>query len=259
MAGMGSEVTIIEKESQLLPSADHELALEVRKMLERQSVRVLIGNGSYKEIAGRSEKVLVAVGRKPDVSALGLAAAGITFSGKGIEVNEYLETNIPGVYAAGDVTGKNYLAYVSQAEGVCAAENAHGSKNTVNSSAIPWAVFTDPPAAGAGAREKDFTRELVSVGRFPLAANSRSMIESERYGWAKIISEKNTGKILGGWLIGPGADEIIPVLALAVRHGLTVKEMSRELFFHPSISESLHCACEDAVNKCVDLPGKETK
>ena len=83
------------------------------------------------------------------------------------------------------------------------------------------------------------------------------MIESERSGWAKIVSDKGTGKILGGCIIGPGADEIIPILALAVRHGMTVREISRELFFHPSISEAIHCACEDALKKCVDLPRKE--
>ncbi|MFH1367835.1 MAG: dihydrolipoyl dehydrogenase [Elusimicrobiota bacterium] len=256
-SGLGCEVTVIEKEPQLLPAADAELAAEVKKILERQGVKVITGSGDFGELVKTADKVLLSAGRKPNVDGLALEKAGVKYSEKGIEIDEFCRTSDENIYAAGDVTGKSFLAYVSQAEGAAAAENALGGKTTVNRDAVPWAVFSDPPVAGVGARENDLPAEKISIGRFQLAASGRAAIESERKGWAKIICEKSTGKLLGGCMAGPGAEELMPVLALAVRNKLTAKDLSREIFFHPSISEALHCACEDALGKCVDLPAKK--
>lgn len=259
MAGMGCEVKLVEKEPQLLPSADAELAQEVKKLLERQSVKVITGAGSLDEHINAAEKVLLATGRKPNIEELGLEAAGIKYSNKGIETNDFLETSVKGIYAAGDVTGRSLLAYIAQAEGVAAAENAlKDKKSKLDYSVIPWAVFSDPPAAGVGAKESDFKPEDISVGKFQLAASGRATIEAERAGWVKVICEKKTGKLLGGSIVGPGAEEIIPILTLAIQNKLAAKDLSREIFFHPSISEALHNACEDAFGKCIDLP-KKTK
>lgn len=258
-AGLGSEVTLIEKEPQLLPAADAELAAEVKKTLERQGVKVLTGSGDFEKLAAASDKVLLSVGRKPNVEELALEKAGVKYTDKGIETNDRLETNVKNIYAAGDIAGKSLLAYVAQAEGITAVENAFGEKSELDRTAVPWAVFCNPPAAGAGARENDLEQGKISVGRFQLAASGRAAIESERTGWVKVICDRKSGKILGGCMIGPGAEELMPVLSLAVRKQLTVKDLSREIFFHPSISEALHCACEDALEKCVDLPKRNDK
>ncbi|MHB9155969.1 MAG: dihydrolipoyl dehydrogenase, partial [Endomicrobiales bacterium] len=94
------------------------------------------------------------------------------------------------------------------------------------------------------------------AGRFPFSANSRSFIEGERTGWAKVLADKKTGVLLGGQVIGPSAEELAALLGLAIRHKLTLHDLRRELFFHPSLSEALHAACEDALKKCVELPKK---
>jgi len=94
------------------------------------------------------------------------------------------------------------------------------------------------------------------TGKFDLAANSRAFIESERRGWVKITADKHTHVITGGQILGAGAEDLISIIALAVKQKITLQQMSREIFFHPSISEAIHCACEDALGKCVDMPRK---
>ena len=254
-SALGTEVNLVEKENQLLPGEDKELSEEVKKSLSRQGIKVTTGISSFEDLAKNSEKVLIATGRKSNASSLALEKTGVKFSTKSIEVNEYLETSVAGIYSAGDVSGKAFLAYTAQAEGVCAAENAFGDKATLNYYAIPKAVFSTPPAASVGAVNSDGSADTI-VGKYDFTANSRAFIEGERRGWVKVSADKRTGIITGGQIFGSGAEEIISVLALAVRNKLTLQSLSREIFFHPSLSEAVHCACEVALNQCVDLPKK---
>ena len=196
---------------------------------------------------------LVVTGRAPEAGNLALEKAGIAFSSRGIAVDRSLKTSSDTVYAAGDVTGNCFLAYSAQAEGIIAAENALGGKATFDYSAIPRVVFCQTVAASVGARQADTT---MKAGRFPLTANSRAFIEGERTGWVKLLSDRSSGKLLGGTVFGPGAEDTIAVIALAVRKGLHVSELRRELFFHPSLSEAVYGAGEDIDGICVDLPPK---
>jgi len=252
-ARLGSSVTLVEKMNQLLPGEDLEIAETVKTQLIKDGVKVTTGIASFDDIAKTSEKVLIAIGRKSNASLLNLEKSGIKFSPKGIETNQFFETSQKGIYAAGDVTGKSYLAYIAQAEGISAAENAMGITNTINYSVIPKVVFSNPPAASVGTAK--LGADTVT-GRFTFTANSRAFIESERRGSVKVTAEKATGKIIGGAVIGACAEELITIIALAVKQEMTLESLPREIFFHPSLSEAIHCACQDAQSKCVDLPKK---
>lgn len=252
-SNLGSEVLLIEKEPQLLPGEDGDLAAELRKILERSGVKVITGGCQFAELLPQYDKVLVVTGRQPGIDGLDLEKAGIAFTSKGITVDEHLQTSSGAVFAAGDVAGNCYLAYTAQAEGIIAAENALGQRRSPEYSTIPRVVFSQPPAASVGVRTTDGT---MITGRFPLAASSRAFIEGERTGWVKIIADKASGRVIGGQVIGPHAEDLIAVIGMAIRHKLTVHDLRRELFFHPSLSEAIHGACEDATGSCVDLPNK---
>ncbi|MFC1501670.1 dihydrolipoyl dehydrogenase [Elusimicrobiota bacterium] len=247
-------VIIVEKESQILPEENAEFAEEVQKILERAGVEVKTSFQFSDEILSKYEKVLLAVGRSPNIEALGLEKNGIKVSKNGIDVNEYLQTAKNNIYAAGDVTGNSYLAYIAQADGVRAVENAFGGNRTADYKAIPKIIFSDPPAASVG-NTSDTDDEIIS-GKFPFSANSRAVIENERIGWVKIYINKSTNQLVGGQMVGPHAEELIEIISVGVKNKLKAESLSREVFFHPSLSEAIHCACEDALNKCVDLPKK---
>ena len=253
-ARLGSEVTLVEKENQLLPGEDPVLADEVKKSLTRDGVKVNTSTGPFDDLAKASEKVLIAIGRRSNAPYLNLDKTAVRYSHKGIEINKFLETSQKGIYAAGDVTGSHYLAYIAQAEGICAAENAFGIKRVLNHDIIPKVVFSNPPAASVG--NTNIKSGNIITGSFSFAASSRAFIESERRGWVKIIAEKTSEKIVGGLVLGSCAEELIAVIAIAVKTKMTLHDMTREIFFHPSLSEAIHCACEDALAKCVDLPKK---
>jgi dihydrolipoamide dehydrogenase len=253
-AGFGSEVHLIEREAQLLPGEDTELAEEIKKLLVRQGVRVTTGVTDSTELIASSEKVLVAIGRQPNSDTLGLENTAIQYNNKGILTDDYMQTSVSNIYAAGDVAGKCYLAYTAQYEGIVAAENAMGQKNIPNCSNIPRVVFSNPPAAAVGKKESDFPNDSLLIGRCPISALARASIEGERTGWVKIISDKQTGRILGGSVISPSADELISIIALAVKHSLTLHDLSRDLFFHPSLTEAVYAAVEDANKTSTDLP-----
>jgi dihydrolipoamide dehydrogenase len=247
MAGFGCAVKLVEREKQLLPNADVSAAEECKKSLERAGVTVALGISSINEHRAGYDKMLVAAGRQPNVETLNLSAAAVTHSEKGISVNEYMETSTQGIFAVGDVTGKNYLAYVAEAEGLIAAENATGKKLSTSFSAVPWALFTDPPIASVGLRTQDIQPQMKE-GNFALAANTKAFIEGERNGWVKVITAPD-GTILGGTIAGSNAPELITILALAVEKKMNSRELSKTNFFHPSIAESIFSAFENAENK----------
>jgi dihydrolipoamide dehydrogenase len=255
-AGFGSSVLLVEKEGQLLPGEDKELAEEVKKSLQRQGIKVQVGQGSINGYMQKYESILVAVGRKPNVSSLNLEKANIKYSEKGIDVNTHFETSQNGIYAAGDVTGNGFYAYTAQAEGVLAAENAMGKKSTSDCPPVPRVVFSHPTIASVGAGEHFRASNTVTTGYFPFAANGKAAVLGERSGWVKIVANKETGRILAGQIIGLDAENMISIIAIAIKHKLTVNDLSREMFFHPSVAETIHGACEDVLKKCIDLPRK---
>ncbi|MCB4790419.1 MAG: NAD(P)/FAD-dependent oxidoreductase [Elusimicrobia bacterium] len=254
LSGFGCEVELVEKEKQLLPGEDMELVEEVKKILQRNGIKVNVGVESLSEYINKAKQVLVAIGRKPNIEPLNLDAAKINYNSRAIEINTHFETSQKGVYACGDVAGLAFYAYTAQAEGVIAVENALGKGIQSTNPIVPRVVFSNPVVASVG---NVAASDAVAIGRFPISANSKAFILGERQGWIKITAQKGTGLILSGHIVGPDAENLITIIAFAIKNKMTVNDLVRESFFHPSVAETIHGACEDLLNQSVDLPRKK--
>ncbi len=264
----GCKVTLVELMDHILPAEDEELCLQLERTLRREGTKVYIGsqvkevsfkNGSYSasletptgEVQVTIEKILLAPGRKPYFKGLGLEEIGVKVENGAIAVNELLQTNIPHIYAAGDVIGGYLLAYVASMEGEIAAENALGGNLKVNYRAVPRCVFSWPELASVGLTAKGAT-ELgyeVSIGRFPFAANGRALSEGEVEGWVKVVMEKRTKEILGIHILGPRATDLIAEAALALQMGAKGSDLVRTFHPHPTLSEPLREASLAALGR----------
>lgn len=254
-ASFGTQVHLCERESGILPGEDPHIIAEVSRSLARLGVKADVCYLADQKEFHSYEKVLVAIGRAAQCDTLGLDKADVVCDHRGITVNEFLETSTTGIYAAGDVTGRWQLAYTAQSDGCIAAENAlRGTRRSAVYTGVPRVIFSKPVCAAAGINECQADPATMRVGTFPLTANAMAFIEGERAGWVKIIADAQSGTILGGALAGKNAEELIFALSVAVRHSLTGADLGRELFFHPSLSESIHQAVEQGNGSCVDLP-----
>ncbi|MCL2484836.1 MAG: NAD(P)/FAD-dependent oxidoreductase [Endomicrobia bacterium] len=251
LAGFGSCVTLAECADFLLPSEDTEISAEISKNLQRQGVEVLTSCINALENIGNYEKVLIVTGRRV-YKDLNLENAGIKTDNRGfIITDEVCQTNIKNIYAVGDITGKNMLAYTAQNEGAVAAENAIKNGNlAADNYIVPKVVFSMPPAASVKLNDFENYKDAL-FGKFPFTASGRAFIENERSGFIKCTVDKNTEKPLAFWIIGAHADELINTAAQILKKGETP---SREMFFHPSLSECLFNAYEDALGKCTEKP-----
>lgn len=261
----GSEVTIIEMLPHLLPLEDEEAAAEVAKAFKKQGIKTLVNTRTenvettakgvsvhVKDQAGGQEQtleadvVLVAIGVQANSDNLGLEAAGVKTDKRGfILVDEYMRTNVPGVYAIGDVTGKLLLAHVASAMGLVAAEHASGHQarpiHEGDYTFMPRATYCRPQVASMGmteAQAREGGRE-IKVGKFPFSANGKALGLGEREGFVKIIADARYGEILGAHLVGPDVTELLPELELARTWELTTDEIAHSVHAHPTLSEAL--------------------
>lgn len=267
---LGTKVSIIEMADQLLPQEDIELAAEVLKLLKRQGIQVHL-SAAVTEIAGASvgvvvqfqtkgkeglmeaDSVLLATGRRPTVP-MKLAALGASINAQGaLVVNERFETTIPGIYAAGDVTGGKLLAHKAYAEGRVAVENALGFSRSLNQQAVPSCVYIQPELATVGLNEAEAVvqgRE-VKTGRFNFRNNGRALALGEREGMVKVVTDSRTQVILGAQILGPQATELISELTLAVSLGLRADVLADMVHPHPTLSEAVMEACADAIGRAI--------
>ena len=267
---LGTKVAVIEMADQLLPQEDAELAGEVLKSLKRQGVKVhlasavsavestdagakVLFHSQGKENHIESDIVLLAVGRKPAVPEE-LVKFGAALGAQGaLLVNERMETSLPGIYAAGDVTGGKLLAHKAYAEGRVAVENALGMSSNLNYNAIPSCVYLHPELASVGLDEKAAAalgRE-VKTGRFDFRHNGRAQCLGERDGMVKVVIDKETHVVLGAQLFGPQATELISELTLAVAAGIKAEVIADLVHPHPTLSEAVMEACADAVGRAI--------
>jgi len=273
-AALGAKVTIVEMLPQILPSEDEEVASALERSLRRLKIDFLTGT-QVQEITtgtegrlrvltrkGENEKtlegelVLMAVGRRANVDGLGLEEAGVRFQKKGIEVNGKMETNLPNLFAIGDVTGQCLLAHFASAQGEVAAGNALGHEEQIESRVVPRCVYTFPEVAAVGLTEKgakDLGHE-IRVGKFPFAANGKAAILGERTGFVKIISEAKYGEILGVHLYGPHATDLIGEAVLAMRLEATAMDISKTIHPHPTLTEALMEAALDVEGMALHIP-----
>lgn len=251
----GCDTTVVEVEPTVLPKLDSDIIKRAGLSLRKQGLKIMTdtkvahirskGEGvvvtvdtskGLEELA--VEKVLLATGRRPNTNGLGLEAAGVTYNHTGIPVNARFETNISGIYAIGDVTGRFMWAHAATAAGIAAAENAMGGNSTVDYRAIPRAVFTNPEIAMVGLTEQEAGFE-IRVSRFAFAANGKAVVSGETDGLVKIIAGAGDGKIIGMHIMGPHASELIMEGALAIRNGLTADDIAHTIHAHPTLSEAI--------------------
>ena len=263
---LGSTVTILELMPQIMPNEDPETVSELDKALRKRGIRIItsarvtriedaaagkvvayLEQGVEKMV--QSERVLMAVGRAPYTQGLGLEERGVEFHGRAIQVNARMETNLPNLYAIGDVIGKIPLAHVASAEGKVAAANACGANRSMRYDAVPFCVYTKPELASVGLSEaaaRDAGRE-VRVGRFPFVALGKAVAIHERTGFVKIVTDARSKVVLGAQIVGPHASDLIAELTLAVRMGVTAEQLADTIHAHPSLPEAVLDAAEDAL------------
>jgi len=276
-AALGSKVTILEMMDQILPSEDPEVASALEKSLRRFKIQTQTNcrvkeisegsKGKRKVVAttGEDEKVfeaqyiLMAVGRKANREGLGLAAAGVQCNPNGIAVNERMETNVPGIYAIGDVTGQWLLAHFAMAQGSVAAENALGHEARLDRRVVPRCVYTLPEVASVGMTEKEAQAAgyELKTGRFPFAGNGKATILGERNGFVKMVAEAKYGEILGVHIFGPHATDLIGEAVLSMHLEGTAADMARAIHPHPTLAETLMEAALDADGMAVHIPPRK--
>ncbi len=273
---LGAEVTVIEETAQVLPGFDYEIVRLLERELKKVKVKVL-KETTLKEIKqdnpnessvtvmvkGQEEVlntrcVLVVDQRVPNVAGIGLESAGVSVVNGCIEVNNRLETNVAGIYAAGDVTGEPMLAHYAFAAGRIAAENAMGKQSTLDKNIVPRCVYSYPEIASVGLTEEQAATRgyQVKVGRFPFSANGLATVLGERTGIVKVVSETKYGQILGVHILGTLASELISEAVLAMRLEELPSLIGGTIHTHPTLSEALMEAMLDLSGETLHFMSK---
>lgn len=249
-ATLGTKVTIAEHAERLVPREDAEVSLELERVFSRKRITILKNTLIEPAQTTEFEKVLVAVGRTPTTSGLGIEAAGLTTTKHGIETNEHMQTTVPHIFAIGDLAGKALLAYTAEQEGEIAARTILGLPHeTLRYDAVPNTIFSLPEISSVGLTETTLAERQISfiVGKSLMSANAKALIMGSRDGFAKILAEKNSHRILGIHIIGEKASELIAEAVHAITHNMTLEQFARSLHGHPLLGEILKEACESAL------------
>ncbi|RZV53036.1 MAG: dihydrolipoyl dehydrogenase [Deltaproteobacteria bacterium] len=270
---LGTKLTVVELMDQLLPGTDLDLVRVVQKHLKKdgadihlksKAVRLEKSGGKAKvtiETEGKeqvieAEKVLVAVGFKPNSAGLGLEGVGVKLDERGhILVDDQMRTNVPSIYAIGDVAGMPYLAHKASKEGEIAAEVIAGHKAAADYRGMPAAIFTDPEIATVGMTESQAKAEgkNVKVGKFPFAASGRAMAVSETDGFIKVIIDEADHQLLGVAIVGPEASDLISESALALEMCAFAEDVALTVHPHPTLGEGVMEAFKHALGEAVHI------
>ncbi|HBJ2609026.1 dihydrolipoyl dehydrogenase [Clostridium botulinum] len=264
---LGCKVTVIEMLPYILPPVDREISEILKEKLKKDGIDIYNNckvtkiennnenlNVSFEEDNDKlnieAQKVLIAVGRRANISNLNLESTGVYIEKGCIWVNDNMETNIKGIYAIGDCTGKNMLAHVASDQGIIAVENIMGKNKKMDYKTVPACVYTKPELASVGLTEEQAKQKGVDykVGKFPLIYNGKSLIMNDTEGFIKIIADKKYEEILGVHILGPRATDLITEAALALRLEATLEEIITTVHAHPTIGEAMKEAAL-AVNK----------
>ncbi|VEI02044.1 Dihydrolipoyl dehydrogenase [Acidipropionibacterium jensenii] len=267
LAAYGTKVTIVEFLDRIVPNEDKEISAELAKAYKKLGVSVLTSTkvdaiddsgekvkvtvspaaGGQAQVL-ETDRVLQAVGFAPRTEGFGLEKTGVALTDRGaIAIDEYMRTNVPGIYAIGDCTAKLMLAHTAEAQGVVAAETIAGAETMpINYDMIPRATYCQPQIGSFGyteaqAKEKGYD---VTVSKFPFAANGKAWGLGDATGFVKIVADSRHGELLGASLIGPDVSELLPELTLAQLWDITAEEIGRNIHAHPSLSEALKDAAE---------------
>src|ERR1700754_1799962 len=278
MSNYGVQVTLVEFLDRMLPLEDADVSKELAKRFRKYGVDVLTStrvesiddsgdqvtvtvsqNGETKQL--RADKVMQAIGFTPRTEGYGLENTGVELTERGaIAIDEHMRTNVPPIYAIGDVTAKLMLAHVGEAQGVVAAETIAGAETQeLEYVMMPRATFCNPQVASFGYTEEqalalaDEKGWKVKVVQFPFTANGKAQGLGEPGGFVKLIADETYGELLGGHLIGPEVTELLPELTLAQKWDLTAHELARNVHAHPTLSEGLQEALHGLVGHMINL------
>ncbi len=253
---LGSKVTVLEYLERILPGMDADIAKEAQKIFTKQGLEFKLGSKvtsakvkgkkAVVEIAGseslEADRVLVAVGRKPNTEGLGLQNVGVGLDERGrVQVDDYFRTNVPGIYAIGDVVRGAMLAHKAEEEGVACADILKSGHGHVDYNSIPGVVYTDPEIASVGKTEEDLKAAGVEYrkGVFPFMANGRARAIAHTEGKVKVLADAKTDRVLGVHIIGPHAGDLIAEAAVAMAFGASSEDIALASHAHPTLAEAL--------------------
>jgi dihydrolipoamide dehydrogenase len=252
---LGVEVTVLELMDRILPMVDPEISQLAKSRMSKDGVQFYLGaqvqkvrdnhvvfvhEGQTKEV--EADQILMAVGRAPNTEGLDAEKIGLEFDRKALKTDGYLRTNIPHIYAVGDVNGKAMLAHTASAEAEVAVGCICGNEREMHYQNIPSCIYLDPEIASVGLTEEQAREQYgdqIKVGKFPLRANGKSLIEGETDGMFKIILDSHYGEILGAHLYGLHVTEMIGEVAVAMEAEATAEEWMHTVHPHPSINEAM--------------------
>ena len=255
LSQFGSKVSVLEMAGEILPMVDAEIAAKARKSLEKGGVQFYMGakvlsvkNGQVTyEMEGeeqtlQADYVLMSLGRRPSTEGFGAREVGLAYSGAVIACDESLKSSIDNIYVVGDANGKAMLAHTAFKEAEIAVANICGGQRTMRYDCIPSCIYMEPEIASVGlteAQARERCGDDVKIGRFPLYANGKSLIDGGTDGMMKVILDSKYGEILGVHLFGAHTTEMIAQFATAMQSELTAEEVLETVFPHPSVSEGL--------------------
>jgi dihydrolipoamide dehydrogenase len=272
MQPLGVEVTIVEMLPQLLPNMDSQIAELLTKIFRKRGIQshvatkiesltiagdkalAKLGNGTTLE----ADRVLVATGRRPNTADLGLSAIGLATDRGFVRVNDRMETSVKDTYCIGDANGRCLLAHAASAQGVVAVENALGHERTADAP-VPSAVYTFPEIASIGqtAEEARAKGRPISIGFFPLSHLGKAMAVADTEGFVKVIRDRQDGRLLGVHMIGHNVTECIGSATAMMQMKASVQDVADTVLAHPTISESIKEAAEDALSAGLHLPPRK--
>lgn len=275
---LGVNVTLIEYLDEVLALLDSDLTQDAVRNLRMAGVKLHTGSKvtsmeaapeggalvHFESVATgeampsvKAEKVLMAVGRRPFLGDLGAREIGLELQSKGggVAVNDLMQTNIEHIYAIGDVIGGMMLAHVASHQAIVAISNIMGQKHRMDYRAVPNAIFTDPEIAtvGLSEREAEVHGLEIKVGRFPFAGNGKALALGNSRGFVKLIADAETGILVGGAVVGPGATDLIAEITLAVQQGLTAEQVANTIHAHPTLPEAIMEAAWDVGSGALHL------
>jgi dihydrolipoamide dehydrogenase len=258
---LGAQVTVVEFLDRIVPTMDGEVAQAFQRILARQGLKFRLGTkvtaartgndgvtltlepakgGAAEEI--KADIVLLSIGRRPVTQGLGLDDVGVALDERGrVKTDAHYATNVPGIYAIGDVIAGPMLAHKGEDEGVAVAEILAGQAGHVNYDVIPGVVYTWPEVASVGRTEEDLKAAGVAynVGKFPFTANGRARAMGDTDGFVKLLADKATDRLLGAHILGPDAGTLIAELAVAMEFGASAEDVARTCHAHPTLNEAV--------------------
>lgn len=267
-AGLGSKVTVIEYMKQILPPFDSDIAKRLKQALSKRGIEIITGasakaisqNEDYDivvtyEAKGKEHQVistdlLMAVGRAPRVDGLNLEATGVEFSARGIVVDDQMRTNVPGIYAIGDVNARMMLAHVATFQGVRALNAIQGKEDAIRFDIVPSAVFTSPECGMVGMTEEQCKAAGIEIatGKSFYRANGKALAMGESEGLCKLLFEKESMKLIGAHIMGADAALLAQECCNFINAGATLASIKETIFGHPTLSEVILSACHQVRN-----------